>query len=333
MQYKEYPKISLIVPSHNEEKVIERKIKNTLELDYPKDKLEIILVDDHSTDNTKRIMDNYAAKYGIIKSISNKNPRGKVHSMNTAFEIAKGTFIAVTDTDVVLEKNILKKALNYFKNPKIGAVCGTDKIVQEPKNKLSSVEERYRSILRKIFIIMSKIDSTPHFNGPFMFIRRDIMPKFNPNVETDDVDIAIKIRKKGYRAICAEDCIFHEEISSEIKEYHHQKIRRAKGIIHVFWSHKNVLFNPKYGLFGLLIYPFEFFFYFIQPLLITLILLGLLIFIILTNPLFLFIYFFILVLFMQVKLFRWYLFLNGCLLIAMYKNIVLKSSGSWNNIR
>lgn len=328
-----YPKISIIVPSHNEEKVIERKIKNTLELDYPKDKLEIILVDDHSTDNTKKIMDDYATKYKIIKSISNKNSKGKVYSMNTALDIADGTFIVVTDTDVVLEKNILKKSLNYFKNPKIGAVCGSDKIVQEPNNKLSSIEERYRSILRRIFVIMSKIDSTPHFNGPFMFIRKDILPEFNPNVETDDVDIAIKIRKKGYRAICAEDCIFYEETASEIKKYNDQKIRRAKGIIHVFWSHKDVLFNPKYGLFGLLIYPFEFFFYFIQPLLVVLILLGLLVFIIFTKPIFLLAYFFVLALFMQIKLFKWYFLLNGCLLIAMYKNVILKSSGSWENIR
>lgn len=328
-----YPKISIIVPSHNEGKVIERKIKNTLELDYPKDELEIILVDDHSTDNTKRIMDNYATKYEVIKSISNKNPKGKVRSVNTALEIARGAFIVVTDTDVILEKNILKKSLNYFKNPKIGAVCGCDKIVQEPKNKLSSIEEEYRSILRKIFFVMSKIDSTPHFNGPFMFIRRDVLPQFNPDVETDDVDIAIKIRKHGYRAICAEDCIFYEEIASEIKKYHNQKIRRAKGIIHVFWSHKDVLFNPKYGLFGLLIYPFEFFFYFIQPLLVVLTLLGLLVFIIFTKPVFIFVYFLILALFMQIKLFKWYFLLNGCLLIAMYKNIILKSSGSWENIR
>lgn len=333
MQNKEYPKISLIIPSRNEEKVIERKIKNTLELDYPKDKLEIILVDDYSTDNTKKIMDDYATKYKVIKSISNKSHRGKVYSMNTAFKIIQGIFIAITDTDVILEKNILKNALNYFKNPKIGAVCGIDRIVQKPQNKLAPLEERYMSVLRKTFIIMSNIDSTPHFNGSFMFLKKDILPKFDPHVQSEDLDVAIKIRKKGYRAICAEDCIYHEEVSSEIKKYNRQKIRRATGLIYIFWKHKDVLFNLKYGLFGLIIFPFEFLFYFVQPLLVALTLLGLLIFIIVTNPLFLFIYFPILILFMQIKSFKWYLLLNGCLLLGMYKNIVSKSTGFWENVR
>ena len=127
--------LSVIVPIFNEEKYIAKCIDSILEQDYPKDDLEIILVDGMSTDNTRKIVEEYVTKYPFIKLIDNPN-RIAPWAMNNGIKEAKGEVIMRLDAHATYEKNYfpaLAYGLNKYKADNIGSVCNTDVLNKTPK--------------------------------------------------------------------------------------------------------------------------------------------------------------------------------------------------------
>jgi len=119
------PKVTILVPMHNEEKVINNILSSLINVDYPKDKLEIIPINDHSTDKTKEIMDSYASIYSFIKPYHRyKGPRGKQNGINEAVDIAQGDIIIVYDADYIVPKGQIKDMIKAFIDPEVGAVMG-----------------------------------------------------------------------------------------------------------------------------------------------------------------------------------------------------------------
>ena len=193
----ENAKFSLIVPAFNEEKIIKKKLDNCMSLDYDKNKYEILVIDDYSSDKTASIASRYAGKHKIIKLIKNQLSKGKVGCVNTALKFAKNEYIAITDSDVILEKDILKKSIMHISKNGIGAICGIQKLVAKKKNSAFSVEDAYRKIYTKLRLFESWIDSAPVFHGQFMVVKKSVIKKLPAFY--DDTDIAIKIRKLGYK--------------------------------------------------------------------------------------------------------------------------------------
>lgn len=120
-----YPNISLIIPIYNEELIIGEKIKNNLSLDYPKDKLEIIVVSDGSTDGSKSIVEKYLDK-GI--KFFEFERAGKLVAINRVFPYTKGEIIVFTDANPMFNESALKKLTRHFVDVSIGAVTGVEKI-------------------------------------------------------------------------------------------------------------------------------------------------------------------------------------------------------------
>jgi cellulose synthase/poly-beta-1,6-N-acetylglucosamine synthase-like glycosyltransferase len=106
----------------------------------------------------------------------------------------------------------------------------------------------------------------------------------------DDSDVAIKIRKSGYKTKYVKECVFYEESLNSLKDLRSQKDRRGTGLILVLLNNKEVLFNPKYGIYGLLIYPFEFGLYVLQPLLFVIALTGIFFALLLESPIYSLVY-------------------------------------------
>jgi len=113
------PKVTLIISAYNEDKDIEKKIQNSLELDYPKEKIEIIITDDGSTDNTRDIVRSYKTI-----SLLKLNRQGKTSSQNKAVEEASGEIIVFSDANSKYSQNAIKELVKWFNDPKIGCVCG-----------------------------------------------------------------------------------------------------------------------------------------------------------------------------------------------------------------
>lgn len=254
--------ISIVIPTYNEEKTIASKLDDIYNLNFPKENLEIIIVD-CSTDNTPIIVKTFFETRPEIKHIffHEDKRKGVAHSMNIGRVMSSGEIILRTDADSKLEENCLTYILKAFEDPKVGCVTG------KPHPIGSSKEENYRSIGTKIQLLESKIDSTIIAHGPLTAFRKSIPFNLKEIFIADDSAINIEIRKRGYKCIIEPNAIFFEKTSTSGRD--EQKIRRASGLIKLLWINKTLFLNPFYGLYGIIVFPFNFISTTILPLILS----------------------------------------------------------------
>jgi cellulose synthase/poly-beta-1,6-N-acetylglucosamine synthase-like glycosyltransferase len=258
------PKVSLIVATYNEEDIIGKKIENILEIDYPKDKLEIVFVDS-STDNTLQIIKGFKETSGLsVQILEEKVRKGLASALNLGYGSAKGDIVIKTDCDMFLEKNSIKEIVKYFSDPQVGAVTGRVIISNE-----CNVEIGYRNVFETLRIAEANLDSTYLFN-PFCAFRKDLIEPIDPKSVADDAELALKIRKKGYKTIYSPNAIAYESSPTSFKGRISQKSRRAQGHVRLLFQNLSILFNPKFGKFGMIIFPANFFMIVLSPWLILL---------------------------------------------------------------
>ena len=248
-----FPKVSIVIPAYNEEKFIEKKIKNILSLDYPRDNLEIIVVNDHSDDDTAEIVDRLSRKIRNLRLISHKTRKGQAAAFNTGVRNAGNHFILLSDADSLLDRNSLKHAVGSFDRD-IGIVCGRVREVlnQSFVGKLNSLSWFYRGLYQSA---ESKIDSTLPVFTPFALVRKDVWQDLNEKEIANDLDLALKIRNKGYRVIVNPNCTLKLFNPSEFSKIRKQRTRQMFGGMRILMKNKHFLFNPKYGAFGFVVFP------------------------------------------------------------------------------
>jgi len=252
------PRVSFIVPTFNEEDIIRRKIENIRNLDYPKDKFEIIFVDS-SVDKTREIIKKFKEQSSqSIILLEEDKKRGLASALNLAYSKATGEIVIKTDCDMLLKNDFIIKIVKYFSDSMIGAVSGAIRVLNQ-----LDIEIGYRTVFEKLRLAESNLDSTYIFNG-FAF-RRSLVEPIDEKSVADDAELALKIRKKGYRTVYAPDAILYEVSPASIKTRIQQKSRRAQGHIRLISQNINLLFNPKYGKFGLFIFPANFFMMIVSP--------------------------------------------------------------------
>ena len=265
---KRYPKVSLLIPTYNEEAVISRKLSNVENLDYPKGKLEVIVVDSASTDTTRQLVQSFMEKNPTQFQLFVQQERlGKASALNYAVQYCKGDVVLMTDADAILEKNALKRIVENFSDPKVGAATGRLFILNADQSSVTKLEKSYRSIYEIIRLGESNMDSTPIFNGPITAFRRELFDELEPDTVTDDIELCIRIREKGFRAVYDPEAIAYEYAPVSFKSRMRQKTRRAQGAIQSIIRHKGMLFNRRYGKYGFVIFPCEFFMHLISPIL------------------------------------------------------------------
>lgn len=255
-------KISIVIPTYNEEKTIIKKLENTLSLRYPKESLEIVITD-CSDDKTMEVIEEYYKRRKDVKMIlyHEDERRGLPHGLNTGYSLATGDIIVKTDCDATLDKDALKYAIKSFENEEIGCVTGKAVPVG------SDPEKSYRDINTRIQLWESKLDSTIMAHGPFTAFRKKLLKPIDEDSLADDSEISLKIRRQGYKSILNPNIIFYEKTSEKGRE--EQKIRRASGLIRLLWRNKDIFLNPRYGKYGLIVFPFNFFIMIILPLLLA----------------------------------------------------------------
>ncbi|MGB9845870.1 MAG: glycosyltransferase, partial [Methanothermobacter tenebrarum] len=229
------PEVSLIIPTYNEASVIVKKLENVLNLDYPVDKLQVIIVDSNSTDRTLEICKNFIDKNPSrfeIKLISESERLGKSHALNTALKHADGEIIATSDADAFWEPNALRKAVSFFADPTVGAVTGKEIITNIQKSIHTMGEGLYRKFYYAFRLGESKIHSTLIFDGSLAFYRRKAFPQFEDKPGyADDTGTILKILSNGYRCIFVQDAVFYDATAFSFKGKLTLKSRRAQHII------------------------------------------------------------------------------------------------------
>jgi biofilm PGA synthesis N-glycosyltransferase PgaC len=263
------PYVSILLPTYNESSVIEKKLDNIVESNYPIQKLEIVVVDSASTDGT----------VGIIRRWAEMNPRvsinifgeivrrGMVHAENIGLDLAKYEIVVKTDADCFWQKDSLRNALKYLWDPSVGAVAGLHNINSTKEGSALLVERKYRDFYAWLRVGESKIFGTVLYEGELMAFRKKLLKKFggfDQDIGGDDIPLALRMAQNHYRAISASDSYFVEFVPYSWKTRFSQKIRRGKHVLQALWKYKGTRMNG--GISNLFV-PMETYIYTLNPLL------------------------------------------------------------------
>ena len=265
-----FPSVSMIIATYNEALVVSKKLSNTLEMEYPKDKLEILVVDSGSTDTTRKIVTDFAEQNknrGTIQLLTQQERLGKANALNYALKHAVGDIVILTDADVLLDKDAILKVTSNFADGRIGAVSGIEVIRNPDQSHTTEVEQGYRSFYNTLRLGESNLDSVIMCESEFTAYRKNLMENLPPNSICDDMELTLRVRKKGFKAIYDPSIVFHECSPSIYGTRLKHKIRRGQGIQQTLMRFAGMMFRPKYGVFSFVILPFEFFMHLVSPIL------------------------------------------------------------------
>ncbi|MBI5148133.1 glycosyltransferase family 2 protein [Candidatus Pacearchaeota archaeon] len=247
------PSVTIIIPAYNEEKNIGQTIKSLLKLKYPKNKLDIIVIDDGSKDNTYKIAKSFG-KYGV--RIYTKKNGGKANAMNFGLRHVKTEFVGSLDADSFVEAEALINMVGFFEDKEVMAVTPTLRI-WKPRNIIQRVQRTeylFGVFLRKIFSFIGTIHVTP---GPFTIYRKKFFDKYGGYDEktlTEDMEIAMRIQSKNYMIENSLYAGVDTVAPDNLKGLFRQRVRWYRGFIDNAIRYKH-LFGSKHGNLGLIILP------------------------------------------------------------------------------
>lgn len=238
-----YPAVSLIIAAYNEKKVIAEKINNSFALDYPEDKLEIIIVSDGSTDETPNIVNSYKDR-GVI-SLHDPPRKGKTAALNRAVDCATGEIIVFSDANSMYDPKAIKMLVRNFNDSTVGGVTGRKSIVQSMDRESSRGDSLFWKFESTIKVRQSRINSITTGDGEIFAIRRNLYIKIPEYVINDDTAITFNIIKKDLRVVYEPYAISREEASIVIKDDFNVKARMVCGGYQTLALYWDMLFPPK----------------------------------------------------------------------------------------
>lgn len=195
-----YPLVSLLIPAYNEARVIREKIVNSLAIDYPQDRIEIVVASDGSTDGTAEAAQEFTSDPRVRLFAFPKN-RGKISAMNDVFPQLKGEFVVFSDASAMLEPDAVGEIIQNFHDPKIGAVSGVYQVKKTEHSSTGGAEQIYWKYETFVRLQESKLDSLLGGHGHLYAIRKELYFYPPPGTINDDYVIPVRIVSRGYRAI------------------------------------------------------------------------------------------------------------------------------------
>jgi len=225
------PKVTIILPTYNEEKIIKERLENLYNQTYPKELMDIVIVDS-SNDKTAEIVETWYNNNNDIKItlIREKERRGKAFALNEALRHANNDIVIIADADAFWPENAVHETTKWFSDPSVGAVSCLKKPM---KQGFLGIEGGYRDYYNILRLAESKAFSTPIFHGELAAFRRELLLKVNgfpTDIGADDSHTATKIASMGYRSITPEIWV-NERVP---KDYASWRIRRAQHLIQHF---------------------------------------------------------------------------------------------------
>lgn len=273
-QYTDLPMVSILIPVYSEESVIVRRINNIFESTYPKNKLEVIVIDSGSPDKTlSEIHSNFQNKVTLI---TEEERKGKAHAINLGLEICKGEIVIITDATALYERNTIFELVNSFKDTSVGAVSALYRVPNSEDSLVSDAESKFWLYKDEVRVLESLTHSTSWLSGEACAFRNKIVTIVDEDTLADDSNISLQIISKGYRSIVNQNAYFTERSPTQFTDYVKVKSRRTLGGLIETLRFKSFFFNRKYGYFGMIIFPYRFFVYLISPIL-SCILIGILV--------------------------------------------------------
>lgn len=234
-----YPTVSMILPAYNEEKIIETSIQQVLKQDY-KGSIEVIVVDDGSTDKTRSIVQTYSEKHPNVKLICQPKNMGKPSALNTGFKCATGEICIFQDTDSVIASNLVSLMVPHFKNAKVGMVAGMIVVGNEGNmlTKMQQIEYLYsQTVIRFCQASHLNVLVCP---GAATAVRTEIaksIPSTDRTV-TEDADFTFEVWKAGWKVSQEPEAISYTEAPENMSQFFDQRKRWLYGVLQTIVLHK-----------------------------------------------------------------------------------------------
>jgi cellulose synthase/poly-beta-1,6-N-acetylglucosamine synthase-like glycosyltransferase len=244
------PTVSVVVPTYNEERIVASKLEDICGLDYPMEKVEVVVAD-ASDDDTAAVVREFFADRTTpsLTLVEEDERRGVAAALNDAFAAADGEVVFRTDADSRLADDVLREAAANLADPAVGAVTGRQAEVLGG----SDTEQSYREMIALVGAVESALDSAFIFHGPcFAFKREEFVP-IDADSLADDTEVALRIRRAGKRVVMDPALRFAESGASGFRERRQRKDRRAMGLLKLLVGHRDAL--GRYGRYGRVVLP------------------------------------------------------------------------------
>ncbi len=250
----EFPTVSILIPAYNEGETIKATIQSLHQLNYPQNKLQIIVIDDGSTDNTYQ----QANKFKNILVLRQTN-KGKGAALNYGLQHAKGEFVSCLDADSYMCPDSLKQLIPHFVDKRMGAVIcairakNTERILE----KLQRLEYIFAAFMRKLMSMVNTLYITP---GVLSTYRTSVLKQLegfdeNRNNLTEDFEIALHLHSEGYKIKIETKSIGYTNVPQTLHAHYNQRVRWYRGFIYNTFKYKYMIFNNKYGMMGMFQLP------------------------------------------------------------------------------
>jgi cellulose synthase/poly-beta-1,6-N-acetylglucosamine synthase-like glycosyltransferase len=201
------PLVSLLIPAYNEARVIARKIENSLALDYPADRIEIVIVSDGSSDNTVDI----AQSINGVRVLALPENRGKVAALNAAVPDLRGEIVVFSDASALLAPDAVRRLVENFADPTVGAASGRYRVVKPQEVNIGASEDIYWKYETFVKIHESRLGSTLGAHGHLHAIRKELYPFPPAETINDDYVIPLSVLGQGFRAVHEPAAMVFEE--------------------------------------------------------------------------------------------------------------------------
>ena len=238
------PEVTLFVTAFNEKDYVDMKVRNSLELDYPREKLKMIWVTDGSNDGTPDKLREYPG----IEVYHEDARNGKIAAMNRGFHFVKTPIVVFSDANTLLGRDSVRIIVDLFRNPKVGCVSGEKRIHQKQTDAAAGAGEglywKYESTLKKWD---AELYSVVGAAGELFAVRTELFHEVEPDTLLDDFIISLRIAMQGYTIQYNPDAYAIETASANVKEELKRKIRISAGGIQSIIRLKKLLNIFKYG--------------------------------------------------------------------------------------
>ena len=239
------PSVSLIIAAHNEEAVIRRKLLEALhDLDYPKDKLEVIIASDASTDRTDEIVKGFLDQ-GVVL-VRQGERKGKTGVQNLAATQARGDILAFSDATTVYRSGVIRNLVRHFGDSGVGCVGGEEHFVKSDReiSEEAGFFWKYEKLIRQK---ESEFNTMIGASGCVFAIRKELYETLDDSL-IEDFALPLKVASKGYKVVCENEAIAFEEAAVNTRAELARKTRIVTGGVNVLWKMKHLLNPFRYPL-------------------------------------------------------------------------------------
>ena len=234
------PTVSMVIAAHDEAAVIGGKIENALALDYPPDRLEIIVASDGSTDDTVRIVERSAERRVRVIDL----PRsGKAVALEAAIAAATGDVLVFSDANSLYDADAVRALVRPFADPRVGGVAGDQRYAKEGSRQAASGERSYWDLDRRLKLAESAAGNVVSATGAIYAIRSSLVNGV-PRGVTDDFAVSTGVIEQGYRLVFAPDAVAREQVSAtEAREFSRKVRIMTRGLRGVLY--RRALLDPR----------------------------------------------------------------------------------------